>query len=124
FVPRQRQLCIRDCEQLLVRSGLTSDNFAFAGCCYKLTHKLNSIYHYCKFYNFYKHHYLVLVHTLAIADKQSLKSFIRSARSTDDGSINVDNIALNAMFTYFLGYHPFGFGYQKMSVDTCFAYIN
>ncbi len=28
------------------------------------------------------------------------------------------------MFTYSLGYHAFGVGYQKMSGDTGFAYIN
>ncbi|WP_163115983.1 OprD family outer membrane porin, partial [Acinetobacter baumannii] len=59
-----------------------------------------------------------------IADKQSLKSDIRWARSTDDVSSYVDNKALNAMFTYSLGYHAFGVGYQKMSGDTGFAYIN
>ncbi|MCH3026184.1 porin OpdQ, partial [Listeria monocytogenes] len=73
---------------------------------------------------FYKQHYLGLVHTLPIADKQSLKSDIRWARSTDAGSSNVDHKALNAMFTYSLGYHAFGVGYQKMSGDTGFAYIN
>ncbi|MDO2142992.1 OprD family outer membrane porin, partial [Escherichia coli] len=67
---------------------------------YKWTDNLSTSYHYGKLDNFYKQHYLGLVHTLPIADKQSLKSDIRWARSTDDGSSNVDNKALNAMFTY------------------------
>ncbi|OVZ44026.1 outer membrane porin, OprD family, partial [Pseudomonas aeruginosa] len=109
---------------IVVRSGLTSDKFDFAGGSYKWTDSLSTSYHYGKLDNFYKQHYLGLVHTLPIADKQSLKSDIRWARSTDDGSSNVDNKALNAMFTYSLGYHAFGVGYQKMSGDTGFAYIN
>ena len=109
---------------IVVRSGLTSDKFDFAGGSYKWTDNLSTSYHYGKLDNFYKQHYLGLVHTLPIADKQSLKSDIRWARSTDDGSSNVDNKALNAMFTYSLGYHAFGVGYQKMSGDTGFAYIN
>lgn len=109
---------------IVVRSGLTSDKFDFAGGSYKWTDNLSTSYHFGKLDNFYKQHYLGLVHTLPIADKQSLKSDIRWARSTDDGSSNVDNKALNAMFTYSLGYHAFGVGYQKMSGDTGFAYIN
>ncbi|MFH3781100.1 porin OpdQ, partial [Acinetobacter baumannii] len=109
---------------IVVRSGLTSDKFDFAGGSYKWTDTLSTSYHYGKLDNFYKQNYLGLVHTLPIADKQSLKSDIRWARSTDDGSSNVDNKALNAMFTYSLGYHAFGVGYQKMSGDTGFAYIN
>ena len=46
------------------------------------------------------------------------------ARSTDDGSSNVDNNAFGAMFTYSLSGHSFGAAYQKMSGDTGFAYIN
>ncbi len=109
---------------IVVRSGLTSDKFDFAGGSCKWTDNLSTSYHYGKLDNYHKQHYLGLVHTLPIADKQSLKSDIRWARSTDDGSSNVDNKALNAMFTYSLGYHAFGVGYQKMSGDTGFATIN
>ncbi|MGC3566899.1 OprD family outer membrane porin, partial [Pseudomonas aeruginosa] len=53
-----------------------------------------------------------------------LKSDNRWARTTDDGSSNFDNKALNALFTYSLGYHAFGVGYQKLSGDTGIAYFN
>src|SRR3990167_162688 len=71
----------------------------------------------------YKQHSFNLVHVLPIADKQSLKSDLRYARSTDDGSSNVDNKAFGAMFTYAISGHSFGLGYQNMSGDTGFAYI-
>ncbi|MCY1275853.1 Porin-like protein NicP [compost metagenome] len=104
--------------------GTTADHFDFAGATYKWNDQLSTGYHFGQLDEFYKQHYLNLVHTLPIADKQALKSDIRWARSTDDGTSNVDNKAFNAMFTYSLGYHAFGLGYQDMSGDTGFAYIN
>lgn len=62
-------------------------------------------------------------HLLPLADDQSLKSDIRWARSTDEGGSRVDNRALNALFTYRLGGHAFGLGYQRMSGDSGFAYL-
>ncbi|MFS7066487.1 OprD family outer membrane porin, partial [Escherichia coli] len=49
---------------IVVRSGLTSDKFDFAGGSYKWTDNLSTSYHYGKLDNFYKQHYLGLVHTL------------------------------------------------------------
>jgi hypothetical protein len=65
-----------------------------------------------------------LVHVLPLADKQSLKTDLRYARSTDDGSSNVDNKTLGAMLTYGINSHAFGLGYQTMSGDTGYAYVN
>ncbi|UVE16434.1 OprD family porin [Pseudomonas sp. LS44] len=105
-------------------AGVTADKFDFAGGSYKWNDSLTTSYHYGALEDLYNQHYLNLVHVLPIADKQALKSDIRWARSTDDGDTNVDNKALNAMFTYTLGYNAFGIGYQEMSGDTGFAYIN
>ncbi|MNG09459.1 Porin-like protein NicP precursor [compost metagenome] len=63
------------------------------------------------------------MHVLPIADQQSLKTDLRYARSTDDGSSNIDNKAFGAMLTYALSGHGFGLGYQKMSGDTGAAYV-
>jgi hypothetical protein len=110
-------------------SGITvsganqANQFIFAGGNYKLTDNLTGGYYYSNLEELYKQHSFNLVHVLPIADKQSLKSDLRYARSTDDGSSNVDNKAFGAMFTYALSGHSFGLGYQKMSGDTGFAYI-
>jgi hypothetical protein len=104
--------------------GTTAKHFDFGGAAYKWNDSLTTSYYYGALDEFYTQHYLNLVHVLPIADKQSLKSDVRWARSNDDGTSNVDNKALNAMFTYALGFHAFGLGYQKMSGDTGFAYIN
>lgn len=110
-------------------SGITvsganqANQFIFAGGNYKLTDNLTGGYYYSNLEDLYKQHSFNLVHVLPIADKQSLKSDLRYARSTDDGSSNVDNKAFGAMFTYALSGHSFGLGYQNMSGDTGFAYI-
>ena len=104
--------------------GVTSDEFNFAGASYKWNSQLTTSYNYAELEDFYKQHILNAVHVLPLGEGQSLKSDLRFARSTDDGTTNVDNKALGAMFTYTLSGHSFGLGYQKMSGDTGYAYIN
>ncbi|MCQ4301352.1 OprD family porin [Pseudomonas songnenensis] len=99
------------------------DDFIFAGASYKLTNDLTASYYYSNLEEVYKQHSTNLVHILPLGDKQSLKTDLRYARSSEDGSSNVDNRALGAMLTYSLSGHSFGLGYQKMSGDTGFAYV-
>ena len=100
------------------------DDFNFAGLSYKWQDNLSTAYHYGELEELYKQHIFNVVHVLPIADKQSLKTDLRYARSTDDGSSNIDNNYFGAMFTYALSGHKLGLGYQKMSGDTGFAYLN
>ncbi|WP_440465982.1 OprD family porin [Pseudomonas sp. YH-1] len=109
---------------IVTGSHLTSDRFNIAGGTYRWNSQLSTSYHYANLEDLYRQHYVSLVHTLPIAEGQSLKSDIRWARSTDDGGSNVDNRALNAMFTYKLGNQAFGLGLQRMSGDTGFAYLS
>ena len=106
------------------RGGQTSDEFNFAGATYKWNDSLATGYNYGNLDEFYKQHIVTVLHTLPLGDKQSLKSDLRYARSSDEGSSNIDNNAFGAMFTYALGGHAFGLGYQSMSGDTGYAYIN
>ena len=103
--------------------GTDVDDFIFAGGSYKLTNDLTASYYYSNLEEVYKQHSTNLVHVLPLGDKQSLKTDLRYARSSEDGSSNVDNRALGAMVTYSLSGHSFGLGYQKMSGDTGFAYV-
>ncbi|MBT8765146.1 OprD family porin [Metapseudomonas boanensis] len=109
---------------ITVRGGQTSDEFNFAGATYKWSDSLATGYNYGNLDEFYKQHIFTVLHTLPLGDKQSLKSDLRYARSTDEGTSNIDNKAFGAMFTYALGGHAFGLGYQSMSGDTGYAYIN
>lgn len=104
--------------------GSEADDFNFAGLSYKWTDNLTTGYNYGELEEIYKQHIVNLVHVLPIGDKQSLKTDLRYARSTDDGNTNVDNNAFGAMLTYSLGSSSFGLGYQSMSGDTGYAYIN
>ncbi|AXO63504.1 OprD family porin [Ectopseudomonas oleovorans] len=104
--------------------GLNQSNeFIFAGGNYKLTNDLTAGYYYSNLEDMYKQHSFNLVHVLPLGDKQSLKTDLRYARSTDDGLSNVDNKAFGAMVTYALSGHSFGIGYQQMDGDTGFAYV-
>ena len=110
---------------ITIDAGATneSDEFVFLGGNYKLMENLTAGYYYSNLEDLYKQHSYNLVHVLPLGDKQSLKTDLRYARSTDDGSSNVDNKALGAMVTYSLSGHSIGLGYQKMSGDTGFAYL-
>ena len=99
------------------------DDFIFAGASYKLTDDLTASYYYSNLEEVYKQHSTNLIHILPLGDNQSLKTDLRYARSSEDGSSNVDNRALGAMVTYSLSGHSVGLGYQKMSGDTGFAYM-
>jgi hypothetical protein len=111
-------------------SGITfsddnqSDEFLYLGGNYKFSDNLSGTYYYSNLEDLYKQHSLNLLHVLPLGDKQSLKTDLRFARSTDDGDSNVDNKAFGAMFTYGLAGHSFGLGYQKMSGDTGAIYLN
>ena len=104
--------------------GNQSSNFVFAGGTYKFSDSLNGGYYYSNLEDLYKQHSFNLVHVLPLGDKQSLKTDLRYARSTDDGRSNVDNKAFGAMVTYAVSGHSFGLGYQSMSGDTGAAYVN
>jgi hypothetical protein len=104
-------------------ASASSDRFDFASLAYKWSDQLSSSYNYAKLDRLYDQHFVNLTHLLPLGAGQSLKSDLRFARSDDDGRSNVDNRALGAMFTYGLGGHAFGLGYQHMSGDTGFAYI-
>ncbi|WP_181298733.1 OprD family porin [Pseudomonas sp. Q2-TVG4-2] len=103
--------------------GVASDKFDFAGLKYQWNKQLTTSYDYGNLDKNYKQHIFNLVHVLPLGEKQSFKSDIRYAHSTDDGNTNVDNKAFGAMFTYSLGGHAFGAAYQDMSGNTGYPYI-
>lgn len=104
-------------------SSNTTDDFRYLGGSYKVMDNLTASYYYSKLEDMYKQHSFNLVHVLPLADKQSLKTDVRYARSKNDGNTNVDNKAFGAMATYSLSGHSLGLGYQQMNGDTGFAYV-
>lgn len=104
--------------------GVASDKFDFASLKYQWNKELTTSYDYGNLDKNYKQHILNLVHVLPLGEKQSFKSDIRYAHSSDDGNTNVDNKAFGAMFTYSLGGHAFGAAYQDMRGDTGYPYLS
>ncbi|TBU90306.1 OprD family porin [Phytopseudomonas dryadis] len=106
-----------------IGGGRFSDAFDFAGASYQWREGLTTSYNYARLEDNYRQHIVNLVHALPLG-AGSLKSDLRYARSSDDGTSNVDNTALGALFTYSLSGHALSLAYQKMRGDTGFPYLN
>lgn len=129
------------------RNGQFSNKFYFAGGDYKVTKDLTAQYYYGNLEDFYKQHFLGLTHNLPIGPG-SLKSDLRYFYSTSDGLNSsaagrslgyrssgkwasndplrgeVDNRTWSGMFTYTLGSHAASLGYQQVSGDSAFPFLN
>ena len=132
-------------------AGATGDadtnKFYFAGGDYKLTKDLTLQYYYGNLEDFYKQHFLGLVHNWAIGPG-SLKTDLRYFDSGSDGKNGsaagraqgyrssgywragdsstgeVDNQTWSALFTYTLGSHFASLGYQQVEGDSAFPFLN
>lgn len=117
----------------------TVEKFQFAGGDAKLGDNLVTSYYFAKLKDYYKQHYLGAVHTLELGEGElvtDLRYFDSNStganRSRDIGYAakgiknngEVDNRALSAMFTYHRSNHSLGLGYQKLSGDSDFAFVN
>src|SRR5690606_6848805 len=126
-----------------------SNTFYYAGADYKLNKNLLLQYYYGNLEDFYTQHFLGLVHTAAIGPG-SLKTDLRyfdsssdgknsslagradgyrssgywSGGATDPNRFEVDNQTWSALFTYSLGSHAIGLGYQEVGGDSAFPFLN
>ena len=101
-----------------------TSKFDFAGVNYTWGDTgLSTGYNFANFDGAYKQHIVNGVYTLQLDNNQSLKTDLRYAKTSEDAKSGIDNKAISGMLTYKLGYNSFGLGYQKMSGDTGYAYI-
>jgi hypothetical protein len=120
-----------------------SNKFIYAGGDYKITKDLTAQYYYGNLEDFYKQHFLGLVHNWAIGPGV-LKSDFRYFNSSDDGanghdplyfssgnygnSTNgkgkVDNNLYSGLFLYTVAGHTFGGGYQVSNGSSDFPWLN
>lgn len=112
-------------KNLIKKAGAdnTSNSFDLANLNYKWNDSLTTGYSYGRLQDLYKQHIVNAVHVLPLGDQRSLRTDLRASRSTDDGNYNVDNKAFSGMVTYNFGFNKLGLGYQKMTGDTGYAYI-
>ncbi|MBB1518746.1 OprD family porin [Aquipseudomonas guryensis] len=129
------------------KTGQFSNKFYYAGGDYKISKDLLAQYYYGELNEFYQQHFLGLTHNLAIGPG-ALKSDLRYFNSSSDGKNGsvagradgykssgywesgdsdkgeVDNNTWSALFTYTLGGHALSAGYQEVSGDSNFPYLN
>lgn len=103
-----------------------ADHLDLAGLDYQFAKGITGRYYFADLDDIYRQHFFGLLtsHKLGAG---TLSSDVRYIVSRDSGAANagkVDNQAFNAMLTYGLGSHKFGLGFQDMSGDTGFAYID
>lgn len=117
-----------------------SNKFQFAGGDWKVTKDLTLQYYYANLEDYYKQHFLGLVHVLPIGEDQSFKTDLRYFNSSDDGKNGqtgyqfnngyskkpgvVDNQTWSAMFTYTLGGNAFLLGHQQVGDDGGMVFLN
>lgn len=128
------------------QTGQFSNTFYFAGGDYKIGKDLLAQYYYGNLEDFYQQHFLGLTHNLAIGSG-ALKSDLRYFKSDSDGENSsasgradgyvssgyygngvtkgeVDNDTWSALFTYSLNGHALSAGYQQVSGDSNFPFLN
>jgi hypothetical protein len=119
-----------------------SDGFNFAGADWKVRDNLLLQYYYGQLKDYYRQHFLGLVHTYQIAPGQTFKTDLRYFNSRADGKAGetgyvfnnnngyaahpgeADNNTWSAMFTYTLGAHSFLLGRQQVSDSGALPNIN
>ncbi|MCD5978568.1 Outer membrane porin [Pseudomonas savastanoi pv. glycinea] len=121
-----------------------SDHFRFAGADWKVTKDLTLQYYFANLEDFYKQHFLGLVHVLPLGEDQSFKTDLRYFNSSADGKNDdatagyrfnnnsgyaknagqVDNSTWSAMFTYALGGHALMVGHQQVGDDGGMVFLN
>ncbi|WP_348529782.1 OprD family porin, partial [Pseudomonas sp. BN417] len=129
------------------RSGQFVNKFYFAGGDYKVSDALLAQYYYGNLEDFYQQHFLGLTHTWALpvgALKSDLRYFHNSAdgqngsaagrregfvssgnwAANDPHRGEVDNRTWSALFTYSLAGHAASLGYQQLSGDSAFPFLN
>jgi hypothetical protein len=120
-----------------------SNKFIYGGGDYKITKDLTAQYYYGNLEDFYKQHFLGLVHNWAIGPGV-LKSDLRYFNSSDDGANGsnplyytsgnykgsnngrgkVDNNLYSGLFLYSVAGHTFGGGYQVSNGSSDFPWLN
>lgn len=119
-----------------------SNKFDFAGADWKVSRDLTAQYYYANLDNYYTQQFFGLIHTLAIAEGQSLKTDLRYFKTdssgenssgtsgyrisgyTENGDGEIDNRTWSAALVYTLGGHAITAGYQSVSDGSSFTQLN
>lgn len=107
-------------------AGITADHLDLLGLDYEFAKGLTGRYYFADLDDIYRQHFFGLLASQPLGSG-SLSADVRLMLSKDSGASNagkIDNRAFNAMFTYAIDGHKLGLGFQDMSGDTGYAYID
>ncbi|WP_458237659.1 OprD family outer membrane porin, partial [Pseudomonas sp. P5_A2_2] len=132
-----------DATGLAVSGGtMESNKFDFAGGDWKITKNLTAQYYYAKLEDYYRQHFVGVLHTFPIAEGQAIKTDLRYFKTDADGANDagqvgyrtsgftrngdgrIDNDTWSAAFTYTFGAHALLGGYQSVSDDSNFVQMS
>ncbi|MCO7568885.1 OprD family porin [Pseudomonas chlororaphis] len=101
-------------------------HFNFGGLDYKFTDKITGSYHFAQLDDIYNQHFFGLVASRPLGPG-TFASDLRLAISDDQGQARggkIDNRSLNGLLSYALNGHKLSAGYQHMSGDSAFPYVD
>jgi hypothetical protein len=105
---------------------VTGEHFDMAGFDYKLTDKMVASYHFAELDEVYRQHFVGLIASQPVGPG-TFGTDLRLAVSNDQGAArggDIDNTSLNGIVSYALSGHKLSAGYQRMSGDSAFPYID
>nr|WP_314478485.1 OprD family porin [uncultured Pseudomonas sp.] len=106
--------------------SFSADNLSLAGLDYQFNDRLTGSYHFAQLDDIYRQHFIGLLATQAVGPG-ALAFDVRLAVSNDAGSAragNIDNTTFNGMVSYALSGHKFSAGWQQLTGDSAFPYID
>ncbi len=107
-------------------AGITADHLDLLGLDYQFAKGLTGRYYFADLDDIYRQHFFGLLASQPLGGG-TLSADARLMLSKDSGAANagkIDNRAFNAMFSYAINGHKLGLGFQDMSGDTGYAYID
>lgn len=107
-------------------AGITADHLDLMGLDYQFAKGLTGRYYFADLDDIYRQHFFGLLASQPLGSG-TLNADVRLMLSKDSGASNagkIDNRAFNAMLTYAINGHKLGLGFQDMSGDTGYAYID
>ena len=106
--------------------GISADHLDLVGLDYQFAKGFSGRYYAAELDDIYRQHFFGLLASQPLGSG-SLSADVRLMLSKDNGAANagkIDNQAFNAMLTYAIAGHKLGLGFQDMSGDTGYAYID
>jgi hypothetical protein len=101
-------------------------HFGFGGLDYKFTDKITGSYHFAQLDEVYNQHFFGVTGSQPMGPgtfATDLRLFISDDQGEARGG-KIDNQSLNGLVSYALSGHKFSAGYQHMSGDTAFPYVD